>query len=228
MTQQINLFNPLFLKQEQYFSVKAMAQALGLILLGTALIIGFAQYQMQQLSLRSANAKKEFAAAQVKFALFEKEMSPQETDAMLEAELTQLRAKIASNKEVLQALKSGVMANTLGFSEYMRAFSRQAVPGLWLTGFEIDQDGRQISLSGAAMTAQLVPTYIRRLSNEPIMRGKTFGALQIQQAKTSSTNKNYLAFKIDSNKTKAPELPVAPAAASASIVELTSAMKAPQ
>jgi Tfp pilus assembly protein PilN len=228
MSQQINLFNPLFLKQQKYFSVKAMSQAFGLILLGAALIIGFAQYQMSRLSLRSEEAKKEFAAAQVKFALYEKELSPQQSNAMLEEELQKLRAKIATNEEVLKTLKSGVMGNTLGFSEYMRAFSRQAVSGLWLTGFEIDQDGKQISLTGAAMTPQLVPAYIRRLSNEPIMRGKTFGALQIQQAKSTGSNKNYLEFNIQSSKASVQASPSPTPPALPSIVELTSAMKAPQ
>jgi hypothetical protein len=65
----------------------------------------------------------------------------------------------------------------------MRAFARQSVKGLWLTGFDIVGDGAQMSLSGAVLAPQLVPSYIQRLSKEKIMRGKTFATLKMQQPK---------------------------------------------
>ncbi len=50
MSQQINLFNPVFLTQKKYFSVLTMLQALGLIVLGSALFYGYALYQVAQMS----------------------------------------------------------------------------------------------------------------------------------------------------------------------------------
>ena len=52
MSQQINLFNPVFLKQKKYFSVMTMLQALGLIVLGSIVFYGYAWYQVQQLAGR--------------------------------------------------------------------------------------------------------------------------------------------------------------------------------
>ena len=43
-------------------------------------------------------------------------------------------------------LKSGGIGNTKGYSEYFRAFARQSVSGLWLTGFDINGDGAQMTL----------------------------------------------------------------------------------
>ena len=42
MSQQINLYNPLFLKQEKHFSARTMAQALGIIALALAALYGYA------------------------------------------------------------------------------------------------------------------------------------------------------------------------------------------
>ena len=42
MSQQINLFNPLFLEKKKYFSAVTMTQALGLIVLGMAGFYTFA------------------------------------------------------------------------------------------------------------------------------------------------------------------------------------------
>ena len=43
MSQQINLFNPIFLKQKKYFSVVTMLQALLLIVLGSMLFFAYAR-----------------------------------------------------------------------------------------------------------------------------------------------------------------------------------------
>ena len=38
MSQQINLFNPLFMRKEKYFSARTMLQSLGLIVLGLVVL----------------------------------------------------------------------------------------------------------------------------------------------------------------------------------------------
>jgi hypothetical protein len=102
---------------------------------------------------------------------------------MLEEELKQMEAQAKAQENVLTTLKSGVIGNTDGYSEYMRAFARQSINGLWLTAFDIIGDGTEMSLSGAVVNPQLVPSYIQRLGKEKVMHGKTFSTLQMQQPK---------------------------------------------
>ena len=40
-----------------------------------------------------------------------------------------------------------------------------------------------MSMSGAVVNPQLVPSYIQRLGKEKVMHGKTFSTLQMQQPK---------------------------------------------
>ena len=183
MSQQINLFNPVFLKQKKYFSVATMLQALGLIVLGSALLFAYAFYQVAQLSRQADEMGKRNAAEQTRLANFSREFSSQQSGKQLEDELKQLEAQAAAQEATLNLLKSGALGNTEGYSEYMRAFARQSIKGLWLTAFDIIGDGAQMSLSGAVVSPQLVPAYIQRLGNEKVMRGKTFSTLQIQQPK---------------------------------------------
>ena len=182
MSQQINLFNPVFLKQKKYFSVLTMLQALGLIVLGSALFYGYAVYQVGELSKQSEEMNKRFVSEQTRLVNFTNEFSPQRTSQLLEAELNQLEAQAAAQNTLLTTLKSGVIGNTEGYSEYMRAFARQSISGLWLTAFDITGDGAQMSLSGAVLSPQLVPAYIQRLGKEKIMHGKMFSTLQMQQS----------------------------------------------
>lgn len=201
MSQQINLFNPIFLKQKKYFSVLTMLQALGLIVFGAALFYGYAAYQVKLLAKQSEETSKRYAAEQLRFASFLNEFSPQKSNQMLQDELKKFETEMAAQKEVLDALKTGVIGNAGGYSEYMRAFARQTVSGLWLTGFAIEGDGAQMSLQGAVLSPQLVPSYIQRLNKEKIMRGKTFSFLQMQQPKAVSDQvaaKGYVEFSMRS------------------------------
>lgn len=186
MSQQINLFNPVFLKQKKYFSVIAMLQALALITVGSAIFYGYAVYQVQQLARQSDESAKRYTAEQAKLARYTAEYSPEKSGTLLAEELKNAEAQLAMQQRILQTLKDGVIGNTTGYAEYMRAFSRQVVSGLWLTGFHITGDAAQMSMSGAVLRPELVPVYVRRLNQEEIMRGKSFASLQMQQPKTES------------------------------------------
>ena len=202
MSQQINLFNPVFLKQKKYFSVIAMLQALGLIALGSALFYGYAAYQVQQLARQSDETAKRYAADQAKLVRYTAEYSPSKSGLLLAEELKQAEAQVAMQQRIMQTLKSGAIGNTTGYAEYMRAFSRQAVSGLWLTGFNIIGDAAQISMSGAVLRPDLVPAYVRRLSREQVMRGKSFASLQMQQPKTEvGKEARYVEFTLQSVET---------------------------
>ncbi len=183
MSQQINLFNPIFLTQQKYFSMLTMVQALGLIVLGSAVFYAYAVYQVAQLSRQAAEMGNRYTAEQARLVKFTNDFSLQHSQQALEDELKQLEAQASSQEAVLTTLKSGVIGNTDGYSEYMRAFARQAIDGLWITAFDIIGDGTQMSLSGAVMNPQLVPAYIQRLGKEKIMHGKAFSTLQMQQPK---------------------------------------------
>lgn len=183
MSQQINLFNPIFMTQKKYFSVVTMLQALGLIVLGSAVFYGYAVYQVAQLSKQADEMTRRYAAEQTRLTNFSSEFSLQRSQQMLDEELKQLEAQVQAQEMVLTTLKSGVIGNTEGYSEYMRAFARQSINGLWITAFNIVGDGAQMSLSGGVVNPQLVPSYIQRLGKEKIMHGKTFSTLQMQQPK---------------------------------------------
>ena len=201
MSQQINLFNPVFLKQKKYFSVVAMSQALGLVILGSALFYGYAVYQVQQLGKQSADTAKRYTSEQAKLARYTAEFSPQQSSQVLEEELKKVEAQAVAQQELVETLKTGAIGNASGYSEYLRAFARQSLHGLWLTGFSITGDAVQMSLSGAALNPDLVPTYVQRLNREKIMRGKAFAALQMQQAKVDKdklTSRRYIEFTLQS------------------------------
>lgn len=167
MTQQINLYNPIFLKQEKYFSARTMAQALALLLLGLVALYGYAFLQTV-----SAQYAAETSAQLEQYVLLSAKLSPQAQSKALEAEVARLEAEMKARQETLAALGSGVLGNTAGISEFLAAFGRRSMDGVWLTAFDIGEGGNDLNLTGRVLHADLVTAYLRALSEEPVMRGR--------------------------------------------------------
>ena len=70
----------------------------------------------------------------------------------------------------------------LGIAEYLRAFSRQSVNGLWLTGFTIVGNG-ELEIRGRVLSPDLVPSYIQRLNREQVLAGRSFARLEMTRPK---------------------------------------------
>ena len=182
MSQQINLFNPQFLKQKKYFSASAMTQALGLLVLGLAVFYGFAFWQDRNLARQFAESVRAYEQQKQQFAKVTAELSPQKREAQLDQDLKGTETAVASRQALLRELQAGVMGNSAGYSEYLRAFARQTVQGLWLTTIQIAEGGAQLTVSGRALQADLVPVLIGRLKQESVLRGRPLEALAITRS----------------------------------------------
>ena len=201
MSQQINLFNENLHQSGNAFSVLNMLQGLVVVLVLALLFYGYSAFQSMQLAQNLDEVNARLAAEQARLAQLSAEFAKQRSGMTLEMELQKLTSEAAAQREIINALKHGVIGNTKGYSEYMQAFARQTVEGLWLSGFSIDGDARQMSLSGAALSPELVPGYIMRLNKEAAMRGKTFSSLHMQIPREEAgkqAGKQYLEFMLQS------------------------------
>lgn len=207
MSQQINLFNADFLRRDKPFSLLAQVQGLGMIVLGALLFYAYAEYQVIDMGKQSVESTQRFNAQQAQLARYAAEFPPLQANHSLKEELQQLQKKAVEADKLVNTLRSGALGNTSGYSEYLRAFSRQALPGLWLTGFSVAGDTGQISLAGGALTPELVPAYIKKLGSESVMQGKTFANLQIQSPDVKDEHKvaHYVEFVLHSNQDEATD-----------------------
>jgi hypothetical protein len=186
VTQQINLFNPILLKQKKYFSAFAMVEALGLILLGCGLLVVYANFQSSIRAKEAAATAAQLLKTKAQLIAISAEFAPHKKNQALDDDLKKTETDITSMQRVFDALQGGGFGNTKGYSGYFRAFSRQIVDGLWLTGVGIVGAGHDISLRGRTINPELVPVYLTRLKREPEMQGKSFSALNIQTPKVDA------------------------------------------
>jgi hypothetical protein len=186
VSQQINLFNPIFLKQKKIFTALPMAEALSVIVAGVLLLTWFAGQRVAELERSAAAGKILLADREQRLGRATVQFAPRQKSAALDAQVAQAEAELKSLHDVESVLQGGSLGNTAGYAEYFRALSRQNVSGLWLTGVHIVGAGNDIGVRGRALQPTLIPNYIARMTAERIMHGKTFASLDISRPETQA------------------------------------------
>jgi type IV pilus assembly PilN-like protein len=197
VSQQINLFNPQFLQKEKYFSAETMAQALGLLVLGIAAFYGYAWWQDRDLARQADESSRAYELQKQQFAKAAAELNPGKLDAQIDQDLRNTEAAIALRRAMLGEIKVGAVGPS-AYSEYLRAFARQTVQGLWLTGIQIGEGGGQLNLSGRALQADLVPVLIGRLRQESALKGRALEALAISRTAAGDARHTVVEFTVTS------------------------------
>lgn len=179
MSQNINLFNPAFRKQRRVVTLGAAVQLLCI----TLVVLGGYHYTLQQQvnglteELRSADSLLKSQRGYVDRLKGKAAVKP---EAQLESDIARLEAELKVARDSMAALKGGGFGNQQGFAEYLRAFSRQSLNGLWLTGFTISGGG-ELEIRGRVLSPDLVPSYIQRLNREQVLAGRSFARLEMNR-----------------------------------------------
>lgn len=179
MSQQINLFNPVFLKQKRHFSALAMVQAFALVLVGSLGIYAFEARQNRVLQAALSDTEKQLVSRRDQLLRFSKEFSEQGASRALADDLQRAEARLQDRRALLEDLKTGVGGDALGYSRYLGALARQSMQGVWLTGVGIGGKTNDLVIKGRALDSTLVPAYIRALNREPPIAGRRIGELRL-------------------------------------------------
>ncbi len=175
MSQQINLYNPLFLRQEKYFSVRTMLQSLGLIALGLLALYSYALVQTRELERVAGDYSRQLGAQREQLL----KLGGHGSSKLLLEEVARLETALAARRGMLDALQGGELGNTDGFSRYFAAFGRRPMRGVWLTGFSVGESGNEFRIRGRVLYPDLVPAYLKALNNEEVMRGRQVVELKL-------------------------------------------------
>ena len=181
MSQQINLYQPIFRKEEKKFSTVAMLQSVGLVALGIVAIYGYSWWQNGELKKELKRAELNQAAAAKRLAEVTDKFGQGEKQSPADMEIARLETEIISKQRIQEALQSGVFTNTIGFSDYFISFARQHISGIWLTGVDITGAADQMVLSGRSTSPELIPRYMQKLSAERPLSGIVFNVFQMNR-----------------------------------------------
>lgn len=181
MTQQINLYQPIFRTPKRVFSALALLQVIGLISIGCASVYGYSAWQVRELAQRVGTLERARDKAVNQLETLRQQFPARTASPLLQAELASLRFELQQAEVLASTLANGALGNTGGLSDYLAGLARQHVAGTWLTHIDIANGGSTIGVHGRALTPDLVPAYVRRLANEPAFAGKSFSHFQLEQ-----------------------------------------------
>jgi hypothetical protein len=178
LSQNINLFSPAFRKPRQVLTLALVAQCFGITLAALLAYNFYLQGQVSNVATELAAAQKLLGAQQGLVEKLKPRSVPPVTEAQLDAEIRKLETRLKLAVQSIDAVKSGAFGSRQGFAEYLQAFSRQAVAGLWLTAFNISGGG-DLEMRGRTLSPELLPDYIQRLNHERVLAGRQIARLEL-------------------------------------------------
>ena len=186
MSQQVNLYQPIFRKEEKKFSTVAMLQAMGLVVVGVAAIYAYTWWQVGTLKSELKRVEQQHAAASKRLADATEKFGRLRGGVTLDGEIARMESEIVAKQRIQEILQRGIFSNTHGFSDYFVSFARQYTPGVWLTGFDITGAAEQMTLAGRSTNPELVPRYMQKLSAEKTLSGIEFRVFQMNRPATDA------------------------------------------
>jgi len=182
MSQQINLYSPIFRKQQKVFAAATMLQGVLLIVVVVGVFYYTLSLQSSLLEIRAADSSRQLRGELERLKAYGVRESPAERGKVLAERKKALEAGLASQTQALKAFESGALGRTEGYANLLRALARVSVDGVWLTRIQVAESSGELSLTGRATRAELVPVYLERLRAEEALRGQAFSRLEVTRA----------------------------------------------
>jgi hypothetical protein len=179
VSQQINLYSPLFRKQAKVFSATTLLQGTVLIIAVIAVFYYYISAQTSVLQIRAADTSRQLKSDLERLKAYGAGDSPAERAKALAERRKKLEAALASHNQALAAFESDAAGRPEGYSGVLRALSRVSMEGVWLTRIQLGGGKGELSIAGRATRPELVPAYLARLRSEEALRAREFARLEI-------------------------------------------------
>ena len=177
--QQINLYDERFREKKILLSAAQAASVFLILLLGVGGWSYFIQTNLDQarqenliIKASRQNLVNELNAASAELARLL-------ADSRIDAKITGVSREIGARKKVLAFVSANQFGSGQGFSSYLVALSELHVENVWLD--EISLAENYIKIRGCALSAELIPEYFGRFSEQSIFRGNRFNIFKVDR-----------------------------------------------
>ena len=136
MSQQINLFNPIFLKQEKYFSAMTMVESLVLILVALCAFYVYAHNEVKSFEDVAADAAHQLADTRNRLVSLGGSLSPQRRSKLLEAQVARAESDLRGKQALLDFVAGGRCRQSAGLFAVLRGVRAPDAAGRLADGFQ--------------------------------------------------------------------------------------------
>lgn len=196
INQQVNLYQDQFREKKLFFSVGQIFSLLVILLVGgggeTYLIqsnLDDAKQENYSIKVSQKKIADELNAANAELAMLL-------ADNRMDLEIAGISREVNARKKVLAFVSSNQFGSGQGFSSYLTALSNLHVDNVWLD--EIFLAENYVKIRGSALSADLVPVYFSRFSEEPVFQGNRFNIFQLDRKQATDWKVD---FEIATNET---------------------------
>lgn len=175
MTQHLNLLDASFERRRDPLGSTGAG-----VLVGVTVLAVFAALVALRALTGAAQARADDLARQLADLQGRVAALPASTAPVGQEEAERLRSAEAVQARLIGAIEASGGSPGTGYSAYLLALSRQTRPRLWLTGFSVSADGRDLTIAGRMSEPRELPEYLRRLNAEPLFRGREFAQLNLK------------------------------------------------
>ncbi len=113
------------------------------------------------------------------------------TNASTSDEIITLQEQINDRKALLERIDNLFIDANAGFGKVFETLAQANLPGLWLTGVQLDEDGN-IEISGTTLDPKLVPRYLRLITQQPPLTTLASGTVELIRDESDLSEINFV------------------------------------
>lgn len=179
MTRHINLLDAPQKKRSPWESALQMGLPIAIVVLVMGTWAAVVHLRLGSLKRQLTDIEAQMRPISDQLAQMQAGMGVEQVNATLRDRLERAQSQLKARKDIQTALQRGDLGSSQGFSEVMRAFARQTVAGVWLTGLRLENGGHDITLAGRTLNAEGVATLMKQLRAEPALRGRSIATMHL-------------------------------------------------
>ncbi len=183
IVQQVNLYQDRFREKRLWISAAQVAAAVLIVIAAIAIWSFLLQLDLQQAEQRNLEIGAERERMTEEFAAVNAELAGLLEDSRIDSEIEDAARQISARKRVLNFVDANRFGSGEGFSSYLVALSNLQVNEVWLNQIRLAEDFVQIK--GSSLSAEQVPGYFDRFSEEEVFRGNRFELFALSRDRNS-------------------------------------------
>ena len=190
MYQQINLYQPVFRQQSKVFSAITLLSMLAVVAVFLLGLCVHSSWTLGGLNNTAASLDIQYQQLNAQFAEIETKRKSA-TQSPLESEIFQLQHRIDGHQELLGKFDRVAIRTSPGFGKFFEALTLQNLPGLWITGLRLTDDGLT-EVRGTTLNPSLVPRYLQEMPDSPRFKSLQSGSVHLARDDTGSTEIDFV------------------------------------
>lgn len=179
MKTRVNLYTEAFRPAPLRLGRLAMLASIAFLVLAIGAHGALLQWRNRDLSAQYQLLQAEGEQLEARMLALSKRLEQRTEDQALLLAIERESRSVNGKRQLIAYLGSGQLLVENRFSILMQALSENHLEGLWLT--RVRAEGQHLMLDGRSLSEELVPRWIRQLSQQKGFHGRQFGQLEMRQ-----------------------------------------------